>query len=59
MDAYNSQLKGLKLRTWNCQGLRILVTPGMVELGEKEYELNYAFGQFAASRCGSRGPGGP
>ncbi len=53
-DAYNSNPKGAEaaLRTLDlCQGLRILVTPGMVELGEKEYELNYAFGQFAASRC--------
>ena len=34
-----------------CQGLRILVTPGMVELGEKEFELNFEFGRQAAACC--------
>ncbi|MNC19416.1 UDP-N-acetylmuramoyl-tripeptide--D-alanyl-D-alanine ligase [compost metagenome] len=29
-------------------GKRILITPGMIELGEKEFELNKAFGSFAA-----------
>ena len=31
--------------------LRILVTPGMVELGDKEYELNREFGSEAAAVC--------
>ncbi|MBO4524493.1 MAG: UDP-N-acetylmuramoyl-tripeptide--D-alanyl-D-alanine ligase, partial [Ruminococcus sp.] len=30
---------------------RILVTPGMVELGEKQAELNFEFGQEAAKVC--------
>lgn len=53
-DAYNSNPKGAEaaLRTLSmCQGLRILVTPGMVELGEREFELNYEFGKQAASCC--------
>lgn len=53
-DAYNSNPKGAEaaLRTLSmCQGLRILVTPGMVELGEKEFELNYEFGKQAAQYC--------
>ena len=29
----------------------MLVTPGMVELGEKEAELNYEFGKQAAAAC--------
>ena len=33
------------------EGLKILVTPGMVELGEKQAELNTAFGREAAARC--------
>ena len=33
------------------EGLRILVTPGMVELGEKQTELNTEFGRQAAGRC--------
>lgn len=53
-DAYNSNPKGAEaaLRTLSmCQGLRILVTPGMVELGEKEFELNFEFGRQAAACC--------
>ena len=33
------------------EGLRILVTPGMVELGEKQRELNTELGRQAATRC--------
>lgn len=53
-DAYNSNPKGAEaaLRTLSmCQGLRILVTPGMVELGEREFELNKEFGRQAARCC--------
>lgn len=53
-DAYNSNPKGAEaaLRTLAmCQGLRVLVTPGMVELGEREFELNYEFGRQAAACC--------
>ena len=32
-------------------GKRILVTPGMIELGERQYELNESFGRHAASAC--------
>lgn len=32
-------------------GCKILVTPGMVELGEKQDELNCAFGAYAAGVC--------
>lgn len=52
-DSYNSNpigatnaLKVLK----EMDGLRILITPGMVELGEKQYEYNYNFG-ILASKC--------
>lgn len=33
------------------EGKRILVTPGMIELGAKEFELNKAFGSYAAEAC--------
>lgn len=51
-DAYNSNPFGTKaaLATLGLfDGYRILVTPGMVELGEKQDELNREFGQNAAS----------
>ncbi len=53
-DAFNSNPAGCEaaLKTLGAMdGCRVLVTPGMVELGEKEYELNYAFGKQAAAAC--------
>ena len=53
-DAYNSNPAGAKaaLETLAMfDGLRILVTPGMVELGEKQTELNTEFGRQAAACC--------
>jgi len=54
-DAYNSNPVGahsaLEVLASMEGGQRILITPGMVELGSREYELNYAFGQYAAERC--------
>ncbi len=53
-DAYNSNPSGAKsaLNTLSMfDGLKILVTPGMVELGEKEYEYNKEFGKQAALCC--------
>ncbi len=50
-DAYNSNPVGSKaaLETLSLfDGTKILVTPGMVELGAKEEELNFAFGTYAA-----------
>ena len=53
-DAYNSNPSGTKaaleaLRLF--EGYKILVTPGMVELGEKQEELNREFGANAAKVC--------
>ncbi len=53
-DAFNSNPAGCKaaLQTLSgMDGFRVLVTPGMVELGEKEYELNFEFGKQAAAAC--------
>ncbi|MEA4920508.1 MAG: UDP-N-acetylmuramoyl-tripeptide--D-alanyl-D-alanine ligase [Clostridiaceae bacterium] len=54
-DAYNSNPEGSKvaLETLSmCEGMtRIMVTPGMVELGELESRLNYEMGTYAASCC--------
>ena len=50
-DAYNSNPVGSKsaLETLNTfDGVRIVVTPGMIELGEKEKELNFEFGKYCA-----------
>ena len=51
-DAYNSNPVGSKmaLDVLNLMpGTKIVVTPGMIELGEKQYELNYKFGEYIAS----------
>ena len=53
-DAFNSNPAGCKaaLETLSqMDGMKILVTPGMIELGEKEYELNCEFGKQAAAVC--------
>lgn len=53
-DAYNSNPSGAKaaLETLSAfEGCRILLTPGMVELGEKQEELNFNFGIQAAESC--------
>ncbi len=53
-DAYNSNPVGSKaaVETLKCfDGARILITPGMVELGEKADELHYKFGTYAADCC--------
>ena len=53
-DAYNSNPVGAKmaLDTLNCfEGTKILITPGMVELGDKQYECNNTFGIEAAEVC--------
>lgn len=53
-DAYNSNPSGCRAAL-NVLGLfdacKILVTPGMVELGERQEELNFEFGQEAAKVC--------
>lgn len=53
-DAYNSNPVGSKSAVETLamfDGIRILITPGMVELGEKEEEYNYKFGTYAADCC--------
>lgn len=53
-DAYNSNPSGCRAAL-GVLGLfdacKILVTPGMVELGAKQEELNFEFGQEAARVC--------
>lgn len=51
-DAFNSNPSGAKAALDALSlmdGLRVLVTPGMVELGEQEYELNKQLGKQAAT----------
>jgi len=53
-DAFNSNPSGAKAALsvlGEFSGLKALVTPGMIELGEKQYELNYEFGRQAAEVC--------
>lgn len=53
-DAYNSNPSGTKAALEALSlfdGFKILVTPGMVELGEKQDELNREFGRNAAAVC--------
>ena len=53
-DAFNSNILGARQAfsvLKNMHGKRILVTPGMVELGAKEEEMNLAFGKSAADCC--------
>lgn len=53
-DAYNSNPVGAKmaLDTLNCfDGTKIIITPGMVELGEKQDECNKEFGMNIAKAC--------
>ncbi len=54
-DAYNSNPEGC-LEAVRVLGSfdgmkKVIVTPGLVELGNKEYEYNYALGEEAAEYC--------
>ena len=54
-DAFNSNPEGANealnvLNKFN-HSTKILITPGLVELGEREYECNYSLGVKAASVC--------
>jgi UDP-N-acetylmuramoyl-tripeptide--D-alanyl-D-alanine ligase len=53
-DSYNSNPQGAKMALEilsSFDGYKIIITPGMVELGEKQYELNFAFGKQIAATC--------
>ena len=53
-DAYNSNPVGSKmaLEVLNLMpGKKIIVTPGMIELGSEQYELNLEFGKQIADVC--------
>ena len=53
-DAYNSNPVGSKMALEVLDmmpGKKIIVTPGMIELADKEYELNKKFGQYSADVC--------
>jgi UDP-N-acetylmuramoyl-tripeptide--D-alanyl-D-alanine ligase len=54
-DAYNSNPEGaaaaLEVLRQHPASRRLLVTPGMVELGELEAQLNRAFGEQAVPAC--------
>ena len=53
-DAFNSNIRGAEQAfrvLKEMSGKRILVTPGMVELGDQEEEMNRLFGTKAAGCC--------
>ena len=53
-DAFNANPSGTKaaLQVLECfDGLKIIVTPGMIELGQKQKELNEEFGKNCTEVC--------
>lgn len=54
-DAFNSNPTGAKMALEVLQQLegtrKIIITPGMIELGPQQFELNKIFGQQIASAC--------
>lgn len=53
-DAFNSNPAGAKAALAALSmmdGMKILITPGMVELGEQQYDLNKQLGKQAAAIC--------
>lgn len=54
-DAFNSNPDGSKMALNVLKeftdGKRIIVTPGMIELGKRQYELNKKFGEYIAGCC--------
>jgi len=54
-DAFNSNPQGSQMALEVLQsftsGKKIMITPGMVELGAREYELNKQFGKSCAQVC--------
>ena len=53
-DAYNSNPVGAKMAVETLglmPGKKVIITPGMIELKEKQYELNYALGTQIAQVC--------
>lgn len=53
-DAYNSNPVGSKMAVdvlGMMEGKKIIVTPGMIELGEKQYDYNFEFGRQIAKVC--------
>lgn len=53
-DAYNSNPDGAAAALDTLamfEGTKILVTPGMIELGERQYDCNKQFGMYAAQKC--------
>ena len=53
-DAYNSNPVGSKMAVevlGLMNGVKIIVTPGMIELGKEQYNLNYKFGEYISDVC--------
>lgn len=54
-DAYNSNIRGAKMALEVLKNFknrrRILITPGIVDLGDKAFEINKELGKAAASSC--------
>jgi len=53
-DAYNSNPVGSRRAVevlGYMEGTKIIVTPGMIELGSEQYNLNYKFGEYISEVC--------
>ncbi len=52
-DAYNSNPVGAKMAVdalSQLNGRRVIITPGMVELGDKQFELNFELGKYCLGK---------
>lgn len=53
-DSFNSNPVGSKMAVdvlGSMEAFRMLVTPGMIELGEKEHEINKEWARYSAAHC--------
>ncbi len=53
-DAYNSNPVGSRMAVEVLSlmdGIKIIVTPGMIELGNEQYDLNFKFGEYISEVC--------
>lgn len=53
-DAYNANPDGTKMALdvlSSMPGKKIVISSGMIELGDKEYDLNYELGSYMNGRC--------
>ncbi|WP_078579415.1 UDP-N-acetylmuramoyl-tripeptide--D-alanyl-D-alanine ligase [Salipaludibacillus agaradhaerens] len=53
-DSFNSNPVGSKMAVdvlGRMEGYRMLITPGMIELGDKEFDINKEWARYSADKC--------